>query len=130
MPFIVNILTLLEILAIYENYDYENIIVDCPASASTFAYLKFPEMLSWYLEKFFGVGKKVIRGLRPISKYKYKIDLPSEDSLGQLEVIYKRLLKLVNILKDPNISTIRLVGLAEKNGYRRKQERFIISKAF
>lgn len=114
MPFIVNILTLLEILAIYENYDYENIIVDCPASASTFAYLKFPEMLSWYLEKFFGVGKKVIRGLRPISKYKYKIDLPSEDSLGQLEVIYKRLLKLANILKDPNISTIRLVGLAEK----------------
>ena len=60
------------------------------------------------------IRDRVIRGLRPISKYKYKIDLPSEDSLGQLEVIYKRLLKLANILKDPNISTIRLVGLAEK----------------
>lgn len=52
MPFIANILSLLKILDIYEKFDFENIIVDCPASASTFAYLKIPEMLSWYLEKF------------------------------------------------------------------------------
>lgn len=114
MPFVVNILSLLKILDIYENYDFENIIVDCPASASTFAYLKIPEMFSWYLEKFFGVGKGIIRTLRPISKYKYQIDLPDKEAIDKVEIIYHRLKKLENILKDKSISTIRLVGLAEK----------------
>lgn len=114
MPFVVNILSLLKILDIYENYDFENIIVDCPASASTFAYLKIPEMLTWYLEKFFGVGKGIIRTLRPISKYKYQINLPDKDALDKLEITYQRLKKLENLLKDKNLSTIRLVGLAEK----------------
>lgn len=114
MPFVVNILSLLKILDIYENYDFENIVVDCPASASTFAYLKIPEMLSWYLEKFFGVGKGIIRTLRPISKYKYQINLPDEEALDKLEITYQRLKKLENLLKDKTISTIRLVGLAEK----------------
>lgn len=114
MPFVVNILSLLKILDIYENYDFENIVVDCPASASTFAYLKIPEMLSWYLEKFFGVGKGIIRTLRPISKYKYQINLPDKEALDNLEITYQRLKKLENLLKDKTISTIRLVGLAEK----------------
>ena len=114
MPFVVNILSLLKILDIYENYDFENIIVDCPASASTFAYLKIPEMLTWYLEKFFGVGKGIIRTLRPISKYKYQINLPDKEALDKLEITYQRLKKLENLLKDKNLSTIRLVGLAEK----------------
>ncbi|WP_308749272.1 TRC40/GET3/ArsA family transport-energizing ATPase [uncultured Anaerococcus sp.] len=114
LPFVVNILSLLKILDIYENYDFENIIVDCPASASTFAYLKIPEMLTWYLEKFFGVGKGIIRTLRPISKYKYQINLPDKEALDKLEITYQRLKKLENLLKDKSISTIRLVGLAEK----------------
>ncbi|WP_311492482.1 TRC40/GET3/ArsA family transport-energizing ATPase [uncultured Anaerococcus sp.] len=114
MPFVVNILSLLKILDIYENYDFENIVVDCPASASTFAYLKIPEMLTWYLEKFFGVGKGIIRTLRPISKYKYQINLPDKEALDKLEITYQRLKKLENLLKDKTISTIRLVGLAEK----------------
>ena len=114
MPFVVNILSLLKILDIYENYEFENIIVDCPASASTFAYLKIPEMLTWYLEKFFGVGKGIIRTLRPISKYKYQINLPDKEALDKLEITYQRLKKLENLLKDKSISTIRLVGLAEK----------------
>ena len=114
MPFVVNILSLLKILDIYENYDFENIVVDCPASASTFAYLKIPEMLSWYLEKFFGVGKGIIRTLRPISKYKYQINLPDKEALDKLEITCRRLKKLENLLKDKTISTIRLVGLAEK----------------
>lgn len=114
MPFVVNILSMLKILDIYENYDFENIVVDCPASASTFAYLKIPEMLSWYLEKFFGVGKGIIRTLRPISKYKYQINLPDKEALDKLEITYQRLKKLENLLKDKTISTIRLVGLAEK----------------
>ena len=114
MPFVMNILSLLKILDIYENYDFENIIVDCPASASTFAYLKIPEMLTWYLEKFFGVGKGIIRTLRPISKYKYQINLPDKEALDKLEITYQRLKKLENLLKDKSISTIRLVGLAEK----------------
>ena len=71
-------------------------------------------MLSWYLEKFFGIGKGIIRTLRHVSKYKYKINLPDNQSLDEIEIIYKRLIKLEGILKDSRISTVRLVGLAEK----------------
>lgn len=114
MPFIVNILSLIKILDIYENENYENIIVDCPASASTFSYLKFPEMLSWYIERFFGVGKNIVRTLKPISKYKYKINLPDGKTLDEMHNVHLRLLELQKIFKNNEITTVRLVSLPEK----------------
>src|SRR5699024_3227635 len=93
---------------------YENIIVDCPPTDSTISLLKLPEMLSWYLEKFFPIGKKIVRVLNPVSQFKYNVSLPSKEGINDVETFYYKLLDLQNLLKNKEVTCIRLVTLPEK----------------
>ncbi len=106
--------SLLKILDIYEEGKYDHIIVDCAPTGETLTLLKFPELLSWYMEKFFPVGKIAMRVLSPISKAVFKIDLPDKDALTDIEKLFVKLVKLQDLLKDSSITSIRLVAMAEK----------------
>lgn len=114
IPGFENLINLLKIKDLYESNKYENIIVDSPPTGSTIALLKLPELLSWYLEKFFPIGKKVVRVLNPISKFKYNVSLPSKEAMNDIERFYYKLLELQNLLKNKDTTALRLVTLAEK----------------
>ena len=58
LPGFENLFSLLKIKEIYESNQYEHILVDCAPTGETLALLKLPELLAWYMEKFFPVGKK------------------------------------------------------------------------
>ena len=106
--------SLLKILDIYESGAYERIIVDCAPTGETLTLLKFPELLSWYMEKFFPIGKFAVRVLSPISKAVFKIELPDKDAMTDIEKLFVRLVKLQELLKDRAVTSIRLVAMAEK----------------
>ena len=46
----------------------------------TLALLKL-QNFAWYMEKFFPIGKKIVRVLSPISKLAYKVVLPSAKTM-------------------------------------------------
>lgn len=106
--------SLLKILDVYESGIYDRIIVDCAPTGETLTLLKFPELLSWYMEKFFPIGKIAVRVLSPISKAVFKIELPDKDAMSDIEKLFVKLVKLQELLKDPAITSIRLVAMAEK----------------
>lgn len=106
--------SLLKILEIYESNVYERIIVDCAPTGETLALLKFPELLSWYMEKFLPVGKVALRVLAPISKAMFKIELPNKAALSDIEKMFIRLIELQNLLKNRSVTSIRLVAMPEK----------------
>ncbi|MDD7305319.1 MAG: TRC40/GET3/ArsA family transport-energizing ATPase [Peptoniphilaceae bacterium] len=114
LPGLENLINLIKIKDIYDNYDYDNIIVDCPPTGSSLALLQLPELLSWYLEKFFPIGKNLVRVLNPIAKHKYKTSLPKKEALDDVEKIYYKILDLQSLLKNKKQTCIRLVSLAEK----------------
>ncbi|MGO3017626.1 MAG: TRC40/GET3/ArsA family transport-energizing ATPase [Anaerococcus sp.] len=114
IPGLENLVNLIKIKDIYESNQYENIIVDCPPTGSTISLLKLPEMLSWYLEKFFPIGKKIVRVLNPVSQFKYNVSLPSKEGINDVETFYYKLLDLQNLLKNKEVTCIRLVTLPEK----------------
>jgi len=106
--------SLLKILDLYESGAYEHIIVDCAPTGETLTLLKFPELMSWYMEKFFPVGKIALRVLSPISKAMFKIELPDKEAMTDIERLYIKLIKLQELLKDKSVTSIRLVSMAEK----------------
>ncbi len=106
--------SLLKLLAIYESNVYERIIVDCAPTGETLALLKFPELLGWYMEKFFPIGKAAVRILSPLSKKVFQVELPDRRAMNDLEKLYVRLIDLQEILKDHTVTSVRLVTLAEK----------------
>lgn len=106
--------SLLKIMDIYENGDYERIIIDCAPTGETLSLLKFPELMSWYMEKFFPVGKVAMRVLSPISKTVFKVELPDRHAMTDIEKMYLKMIQLQELLRNREVTSIRLVSIPEK----------------
>lgn len=113
-PGMEELFSLLKILELYNGGEYETIIVDCAPTGETLSLLKFPELLSWYMEKFFPLGRIGIRVLAPVSKKLFKLELPDKNAMNDIERMYLKLIELQQLLKDHSVTTVRLVMLAEK----------------
>lgn len=113
-PGIEELFSLIKIKDLYEKNIYDLIIVDCAPTGETLSLLKFPELLSWYMEKLFPVGKVVLKVLRPIGKVAFKIDLPDKKALSDIERLYINLAQLQKLLKNQEICSIRIVTIPEK----------------
>lgn len=113
-PGMEELFSLLKISDIYEKGIYERIIVDCAPTGETLSLLKFPELLSWYMEKLFPVGKVALRLLSPVSKQLFKLELPNKVAMNDIERMYLKLIQLQDLLKDREKTSVRLVTTPEK----------------
>ena len=113
-PGIEELFSLIKIKEIYEKNIFDLIVVDCAPTGETLSLLKFPELLSWYIEKLFPIGKVALKVLRPISKVAFKIEMPDKHALNDIEKLYVNLCELQSLLKNRNICSIRLVTIPEK----------------
>ncbi len=114
LPGMEELFSLLKILDIYESDIYETIIVDCAPTGETLSLLKFPELMSWYMEKFFPIGKMAMRVLSPVSKKLFQVELPNKTAMSDIEKMYRKLIKLQELLKNREVSSVRLVTIPEK----------------
>lgn len=105
---------LLKIKDLYEKNIYDLIVVDCAPTGETLSLLKFPELLSWYMERLFPIEKIALKVLRPISKFAFKLELPSKEAMNDIEKLYVLLGELQNLLRDREVCSIRLVTIPEK----------------
>jgi arsenite/tail-anchored protein-transporting ATPase len=113
-PGMEELFSLLKIKELYEQNIFDLIIVDCAPTGETLSLLKFPELFSWYMEKMLPIGKVALKVLRPISKLTYKIDMPDNEAVNDIEKLYIKLLELQKMLKDREVCSIRLVTIPEK----------------
>ena len=113
-PGIEELFSLIKIKEIYEKNIFDLIVVDCAPTGETLSLLKFPELLSWYIEKLFPIGKVALKVLRPISKVAFKIEMPDKHALNDIEKLYVSLCELQSLLKNRNVCSIRLVTIPEK----------------
>jgi arsenite-transporting ATPase len=114
LPGMEELFSLLRIQQIYDSQEFEVIIVDCAPTGETLSLLKFPELFSWYMEKLFPIGKFAMRLLHPVSQKLFKVELPDGKAMNDIELLYSKLVLLQELLKNRNISSIRLVCMPEK----------------
>lgn len=114
IPGMEELFSLLKIAELHQSGSYERIIVDCAPTGETLSLLKFPELLSWYMEKLFPIGKVGVRLLAPVSKAAFKVELPNKTAMSDIEKMYLKLAELQELLKDRDITSIRIVATPEK----------------
>lgn len=114
VPGMEELVSLLKIAELYKEDTFGRIIVDCAPTGETLSLLKFPELLSWYVEKFFPIGKVAMRVLSPISKRMFKVELPNKEAMTDIERMYVKLAELQELLKNREVTSIRLVTIPEK----------------
>jgi arsenite/tail-anchored protein-transporting ATPase len=113
-PGMEEIFSLLKIKELYEKQVYDLIIVDCAPTGETLSLLKLPELFSWYMEKLFPIGKIAIKILRPIAKTAFRLEMPDNNAMNDIERLYVKLQELQNLLRNREICSIRLVTIPEK----------------
>ncbi|MEG1431658.1 ArsA family ATPase [Eubacterium sp.] len=113
-PGMVDLFSLLRVKTLHESGEYEMIIVDCAPTGETLALLKLPELLSWYMEKLFPVGRVAVRVMRPISRHAFKIELPDQAAMNDIQALYLELSALQKLFKNSEVTTIRMVAIPEK----------------
>ena len=114
IPGMEELFSLLKIADIYRKEDYGRIIVDCAPTGETLSLLKFPELLSWYMEKFFPIGKVAVRLLAPVSKAAFRVEMPNKTAMNEIEKMFLKLLELQELLKDREVTSVRVVTTPEK----------------
>ena len=114
LPGLEELFSLMKIQDIYDSGVYERIIIDCAPTGETLSLLKFPELLSWYMEKLFPIEKVALKILVPVSKKAFKVELPDQKAMNEIERLYLKLADLQKLLKDRSVSSIRLVTMPEK----------------
>ena len=92
---------------------FDVIILDCAPTGETLRLLSLPEVMSWYMNKFFGIERKLLKVVKPIAKPIIDAPLPSDDVLDAVEDLYVRITKLKDVLMSRD-TTVRLVMNPEK----------------
>lgn len=94
--------------------DYDLIVVDCAPTAETLRLLSLPEVLSWYMEKMFPIGRRVAKVVRPMLTKVTSMPMADDKVFEAVQRFYDRLDGIREILADPEITTARLVMNPEK----------------
>ena len=94
--------------------EYDLIVVDCAPTAETLRLLSLPEVLSWYMEKMFPIGRRVVKVVRPIVTKVTSMPVADDEVFEALQRFYDRLDGIREILADPETTSARLVMNPEK----------------
>lgn len=123
-PGMEDLLSLLRILRYYKEETYDIVIIDCAPTGETLAFLSFPEILRWWMERLFPFKRKAMKMVKPVIEPLFGVPLPSDSVLGEIENIYHQLDEMKAILSDRETTTIRIVVNPEKMVIKEAQRSF------
>ena len=101
--------SLLQIKAHHESGEFDAVIVDCAPTGETLRLLSFPDVASWWLEKFLPIERRLIAAARPFARAMLDISLPSERVFDDVQALVRNLVAMNVILRDRATTSIRLV---------------------
>ncbi|MGI8663725.1 MAG: ArsA family ATPase [Acidimicrobiales bacterium] len=94
--------------------EWDVLVVDCAPTAETIRFLSLPDILSWYMERLFPVGRRVNKSLGPILRRVTNLPVAGDDVFSAARRFYDRLDGVREILTDPATTSVRLVVNPER----------------
>ncbi len=114
LPGMEELFSLLKLLEFKQEGRYDTAVIDCAPTASTIRLLSFPEIFQWYMDKFFNIGRKIAKIVRPAAEKLTRIPFPKDEVYASIEQVYLKMIKIKELLVDNKVTTIRLVVNPEK----------------
>jgi arsenite-transporting ATPase len=121
--------SLLHLLKFYKSGEYDAIVLDCAPTGETLRLLSVPEVAKWYMNRFFGIERKVLKIIKPIAEPLMDLPLPSDEVLDKIQELYTRMSELKNILESRDTS-VRIVMNPEKMVIRESERAFTYLNLF
>jgi arsenite-transporting ATPase len=128
MPGMEDIVALINLNTYAQNNEYEVIILDSPPTSEALRFVSISTTLDWYVRKRLKTDRKLAKLARPLLKLmtdSASLFLPDDEYFTTLENIFNRMKGVDELLRDPSITTVRLVTNAEKMVIRETQRAFM-----
>ena len=113
-PGLEELLALLKIKEIYEQNEYDVLIVDCAPTGETMSLLKFPQLFKWWIEKLLPSKRKMTKIAKPVVEKIMKIPMPEDELFDEVDALYNKLEKLQELMQNKEIVSLRIVTTPEK----------------
>jgi arsenite-transporting ATPase len=114
LPGLDEVFALTDIKTYADSGDWDVLVVDCAPTAETIRLLSLPDILSWYMDRVFPIGRRVNRIVGPVLSRLSSMPVASDDVFRTTSRFYDRLDGVKAILADPERSSIRLVVNPER----------------
>lgn len=94
--------------------EWDVLVVDCAPTAETIRLLSLPDILSWYMDRVFPMGRRVNRVLGPVLARVSNLPVAGDEVFGATSRFYERLDGVKAMLADAERTSIRLVVNPER----------------
>jgi arsenite-transporting ATPase len=93
---------------------WDLLVVDCAPTAETIRFLSLPDILSWYMERLFPVGRRVNKLVSPLLSRVTSLPVAGDRVFASTRRFYDRLDGVREILTDADTTSVRLVVNPER----------------
>jgi arsenite-transporting ATPase len=114
VPGLDELFALADIRQLSERGDYDVLVVDCAPTAETIRLLSLPDILEWYMERVFPVGRRLTRAVAPVLSKVSPLPVADDGVFGAAQRLYERLAGVKEVLTDARRSSVRLVVNPER----------------
>jgi arsenite-transporting ATPase len=114
LPGLEEVLSLTDLVSLADAGRWDVLVVDCAPTAETLRLLSAPQVLSWWMDRLFPIGRQVTRLVRPMVGQLSGVPVPGDTVFSALDRLYRRLAAVRDLLSDAERSSVRLVVNPEK----------------
>jgi arsenite-transporting ATPase len=128
MPGMEDIVALIKLNDYVKRDEYDVIVLDCPPTSESLRFVSIATALDWYVRKRLKTDRRLAKLARPLVSLlsdSASLFLPDDEYFNTLERIFENIKGVDELLRDPSITTVRLVTNAEKMVMRETQRAFM-----
>jgi arsenite-transporting ATPase len=114
VPGLDEIFSLSDIKTYASSGEWDVVVVDCAPTAETIRFLSLPDILSWYMDRLFPVGRRITGLVRPILSRVTNVPVAGDAVFEATRRFYERLDGVRELLTDGKRSSVRLVVNPER----------------
>jgi arsenite/tail-anchored protein-transporting ATPase len=114
VPGLDEVFSLSDIKAHADSGAWDVLVVDCAPTAETIRLLSLPDILAWYMDRIFPVGRRITKVVRPLLRTVTNLPVAGDDVFDATRRFYDRLDGVRELLTDPALTSVRLVVNPER----------------
>lgn len=104
---------LMRLQDLVDSGEWDVIVLDSPPTGDMLKFLRLPDVLRWFMEKYHPLERSMLQKLRPVAEV-LNLPMPTEGSMEEMERWYTRVRDASATLTDARNVSVRLVMTPEQ----------------